>query len=228
MKQKGLGRGLSAILEMESYVEELPAVSRMEEIDIESIMPNPKQLAKSFECKVATLYGDEHRVGCHEGIHGGETEAGGAVNKDVVIFVPDLIEHFFHAEVTVGESCELGVGTHEVDATGQHVEFFHIGRLLDYIAGTAFAHDALIDAVVFDVETESRSGISLWICIHEEYFLAHDGKVCGEVDCRSCFAHATFLVGQGDYFTHKFSVFNRAKVTIFFETFLIFGKNRYI
>ena len=49
MKQKGLGRGLSAILEMESYVEELPAVSRMEEIDIESIMPNPKQPRTIFD-----------------------------------------------------------------------------------------------------------------------------------------------------------------------------------
>ena len=49
MKQKGLGRGLSAILEMESYAEELPAVSRMEEIDIESIIPNPKQPRTIFE-----------------------------------------------------------------------------------------------------------------------------------------------------------------------------------
>ncbi|MBR4851200.1 MAG: ParB/RepB/Spo0J family partition protein [Tidjanibacter sp.] len=49
MKQKGLGRGLSAILEMESYVEELPAVSRMEEIDIESIIPNPKQPRTIFD-----------------------------------------------------------------------------------------------------------------------------------------------------------------------------------
>ncbi|MBP3383691.1 MAG: ParB/RepB/Spo0J family partition protein [Tidjanibacter sp.] len=49
MKQKGLGRGLSAILEMEQYVEELPAVSRMEEIDIESIIPNPKQPRTVFD-----------------------------------------------------------------------------------------------------------------------------------------------------------------------------------
>ena len=49
MKQNGLGRGLSAILEMEQYVEELPAVSRMEEIDIESIIPNPKQPRTIFD-----------------------------------------------------------------------------------------------------------------------------------------------------------------------------------
>lgn len=49
MKQKGLGRGLSAILEMEQYVEELPAVSRMEEIDVESITPNPKQPRTIFD-----------------------------------------------------------------------------------------------------------------------------------------------------------------------------------
>lgn len=49
MKQKGLGRGLSAILEMEQYVEELPAVSRMEEIDVESIIPNPKQPRTIFD-----------------------------------------------------------------------------------------------------------------------------------------------------------------------------------
>ena len=49
MKQKGLGRGLSAILEMEQYVEELPTVSRMEEIDVESIIPNPKQPRTIFD-----------------------------------------------------------------------------------------------------------------------------------------------------------------------------------
>ena len=49
MKQKGLGRGLSAILEMEQYVEELPAVSRMEEIDVDSIIPNPKQPRTIFD-----------------------------------------------------------------------------------------------------------------------------------------------------------------------------------
>ena len=49
MKQKGLGRGLSAILEMEQYVEELPAVSRMEEIDVGSIIPNPKQPRTIFD-----------------------------------------------------------------------------------------------------------------------------------------------------------------------------------
>lgn len=49
MKHKGLGRGLSAILEMENYVEELPAVSRMEELDIELITPNPKQPRTIFD-----------------------------------------------------------------------------------------------------------------------------------------------------------------------------------
>jgi ParB family chromosome partitioning protein len=34
---------------MEQYVEELPAVSRMEEIDIESIIPNPKQPRTIFD-----------------------------------------------------------------------------------------------------------------------------------------------------------------------------------
>ena len=45
----GLGRGLSAILEAENYVDELPAVSRMEEIDIELITPNPKQPRTIFD-----------------------------------------------------------------------------------------------------------------------------------------------------------------------------------
>ena len=48
-KTTGLGRGLSAILEAENYVDELPAVSRMEEIDIELIIPNPKQPRTVFD-----------------------------------------------------------------------------------------------------------------------------------------------------------------------------------
>ena len=48
-KMTGLGRGLSAILEAENYIDELPAVSRMEEIDIELIYPNPKQPRTNFD-----------------------------------------------------------------------------------------------------------------------------------------------------------------------------------
>lgn len=42
-KHTGLGRGLGAILEAENYNEEIAAVSRMEELDVDSIIPNPKQ-----------------------------------------------------------------------------------------------------------------------------------------------------------------------------------------
>ena len=48
-KTTGLGRGLSAILEAENYIDELPAVSRMEELDIELITPNPKQPRTTFD-----------------------------------------------------------------------------------------------------------------------------------------------------------------------------------
>lgn len=50
MKTKGLGRGLSAILEAEHYIEEpAAAVSRIEEIDVELIAPNPKQPRTYFD-----------------------------------------------------------------------------------------------------------------------------------------------------------------------------------
>lgn len=48
-KHTGLGRGLGAILELENYTEDLPAVSRMEEIDVEHIVPNPKQPRTIFD-----------------------------------------------------------------------------------------------------------------------------------------------------------------------------------
>ena len=48
-KHTGLGRGLGAILEAENYIETLPAVSRMEELEVESIIPNPKQPRTIFD-----------------------------------------------------------------------------------------------------------------------------------------------------------------------------------
>ena len=48
-KHTGLGRGLGAILEAENYIDELPAVSRMEELEVESIKPNPKQPRTEFD-----------------------------------------------------------------------------------------------------------------------------------------------------------------------------------
>ena len=48
-KHTGLGRGLGAILEAENYIDTLPAVSRMEELEVESIIPNPKQPRTIFD-----------------------------------------------------------------------------------------------------------------------------------------------------------------------------------
>lgn len=48
-KLTGLGRGLGAILEAENYIDDLPAVSRMEELDVENIKPNPKQPRTEFD-----------------------------------------------------------------------------------------------------------------------------------------------------------------------------------
>ena len=48
-KHTGLGRGLGAILETENYLGEVPSVSRMEELDVDSIIPNPKQPRTIFD-----------------------------------------------------------------------------------------------------------------------------------------------------------------------------------
>ena len=48
-KHAGLGRGLSAILEAQNYSEEIEAVNRLEELDVENIIPNPKQPRTSFD-----------------------------------------------------------------------------------------------------------------------------------------------------------------------------------
>ncbi len=48
-KHTGLGRGLSAILEAQNYSEEIEAANRLEELSVESIVPNPKQPRTSFD-----------------------------------------------------------------------------------------------------------------------------------------------------------------------------------
>lgn len=49
MKNKGLGRGLGAILETENYSDEPNSAGRIEEIDVELITPNPKQPRTVFD-----------------------------------------------------------------------------------------------------------------------------------------------------------------------------------
>ena len=49
MKNKGLGRGLGAILEAENYSEAIEAVNHMEDIGIDLIVPNPKQPRQTFD-----------------------------------------------------------------------------------------------------------------------------------------------------------------------------------
>lgn len=49
MKNKGLGRGLGAILDIESLSEEAKSVARLEEIAVGDIIPNPNQPRTNFD-----------------------------------------------------------------------------------------------------------------------------------------------------------------------------------
>lgn len=49
MKNKGLGRGLGAILDIESLSEEAKSVARLEEIAVGDIIPNPNQPRTKFD-----------------------------------------------------------------------------------------------------------------------------------------------------------------------------------
>ena len=64
MKNKGLGRGLGAILDIESLSEEAKSVARLEEIAVGDIIPNPNQPRTNFDQEaLAELAGSIRTLG---------------------------------------------------------------------------------------------------------------------------------------------------------------------
>ena len=62
MKNKGLGRGLGAILDIESLSEEAKCVARMEEIAVKDIIPNPNQPRTHFDEEALAELADSIRT----------------------------------------------------------------------------------------------------------------------------------------------------------------------
>ena len=62
MKNKGLGRGLGAILDIESLSEEAKSVARMEEIAVKDIIPNPNQPRTHFDEEALAELADSIRT----------------------------------------------------------------------------------------------------------------------------------------------------------------------
>lgn len=62
MKNKGLGRGLGAILDIESLSEEAKSVARLEEIAVDDIIPNPNQPRTNFDQEALAELADSIRT----------------------------------------------------------------------------------------------------------------------------------------------------------------------
>ena len=62
MKNKGLGRGLGAILDIESLSEEAKSVARLEEIAVGDITPNPNQPRTNFDQEALAELADSIRT----------------------------------------------------------------------------------------------------------------------------------------------------------------------
>lgn len=62
MKNKGLGRGLGAILDIESLSEEAKSVARLEEIAVNDIIPNPNQPRTNFDEEALSELADSIRT----------------------------------------------------------------------------------------------------------------------------------------------------------------------
>ncbi|MBO7188148.1 MAG: ParB/RepB/Spo0J family partition protein [Tidjanibacter sp.] len=62
MKNKGLGRGLGAILDIESLSEEAKSVARLEEIAVGDIIPNPNQPRTNFDQEALAELADSIRT----------------------------------------------------------------------------------------------------------------------------------------------------------------------
>ena len=177
-----------------------------------------EQFADAFEGEVLALYGYDDAVGCRQGVDRDESEAGAAVDEDVVVVLYDGGKQFLHDALLVLEVQQFYLSSDEVDVGGHDVEPFDVGGI-DDVADVNLSEQGVVDGVFYlaDVHSHAAGGIGLRVGIHEQYFLFEGGKRGGEVHAGGRLAHTALLIDDGYGFTHL--IYLRFTMFCFFTLF---------
>ncbi len=161
-----------------------------------------EQFAHTLEGEEVGLHGDDDFLGGGQCVEGEQAEGRGAVEEDELVVGAGALDGFGEALVASGLGGEFGLDGGEGGLGGDDVEV--LIDLADAVADVdVVVEEQVVDGgvgigrfVVFDADVERGVGLGVEVDDEDLASLLGDGR--GEVDGGGGFAHAAFLVHQGD------------------------------
>ena len=98
----------------------------------------------TLQCKILTLHGDNHRVGCRQCIDRDEAKRRRAVDENIVVFVFDGSKQIADHLLTVLDVEHFNFRTHQVDVARYDVQSFNVGRV-HRLAHVGMVDDTLVE-----------------------------------------------------------------------------------
>ncbi len=126
-----------------------------------------QQFSQSFQCKKLALHGDNHGVRCCNCVQRDQSQGGRAVDEDEIVLAAHRFERLAQPEMGLPGPYQLGLGTDQVDARGEHVEPRHVGGVEDDALGLLAGDQAFVGALAVDLEAEAGGGVGLRVGVDQ-------------------------------------------------------------
>ena len=115
-----------------------------------------EKFGNAFQCKIFALNRNDDGVRCGERVDRDETQRRGAVDEDEIIFTPQRVKHVLHDAFALFEVEHFDFGSHEVDAGGNDIKFFNVGRV-DGFVNVLASNQTFIDGAVHLAQVHAES-----------------------------------------------------------------------
>ena len=173
-------------------------------------LPNrADQISHAFQSKIFALHWHNHAVGAAQAVKREQRQRGRAVNQHKIVFISHLEKGFFQLHLTLGQGNQFNISAGQIAVGSNHciaATGFHQGfrRRQAGLGNAGFTHQHFIhrQAQAALVNAGAHRGIALRVQVNHQHPLANFGKGCGQSDCGSGFADATFLVGYAKNMGH--------------------------
>ena len=159
------------------------------------------QVAETFQSEILALNRNQNAVSSTEGIQRQKLQRRRAVNENEVIFRRQLVQRVLQKKFAAVHADELNAGAGQCLVRGKHVS---VSGVHHRVCGGHVGDQHLVNAFGNGfVHAHAGSGIGLWVKVAKQDALALLRQCCCQIDTGGGFAHAAFLVYDGNDFCHR-------------------------
>src|SRR5215218_4276479 len=159
-----------------------------------------EELAQPLKRVVLALQGDDQRVSSGQHVQRDQTQRGGTVDEDELVFVPDGIHRVPHPPLSIRSVNELDLRASEVWRGWKHIQVLELDATQSSAGDVGGTEQNVVgcslEGCAFD--PSAAGSVPLRVSINEEDTPLGDSEARSEVYGGGGFTNATLLIGDRD------------------------------